>query len=389
MNVTGATQWLKDMIQLLEGKKACMPCSDEELALALVRFTSSSAEMIEYGFRVLDVEARRFLPRYIALIIQPRARDDVLQATLIKFYQSQRRFQAQGIPQWKKFMRQIAYTCCLDWIKDNPEEFGFDKLDFGVWSHYDEGRDFLDKLAGEAWFAYDQDLPLRERNQRVLAVQLRWENPNLSDEQICEWVNGRVATTTDREELHRTLRDIAVLRDAAYRALYLNGHRLVQLILNLQELPDLFEIAFESISADADDIGLGGWKNCEVAAIVWRYGFGLLKNSILSRPDNSLSKEEFDELCERCDESMPFDNYMALLVSTLGILSEAVFAKQEVFKRLAFEYCYRDLLHQKDILVRMVGAASQVGYTLTDKTLNMWLSGGRLFEDLRDEGAKN
>src|SRR5690349_8681608 len=122
-------------------------------------------------------------------------------------------------------------------------------------------------MAGGAWFGYPKGMPLAERNRRVMGVLLRWENPQLSDADICSMVHA------DREELSGWLEELPVLRDAVYRSLFLDGPRLVQALLALPRLPDLFEIATEASAQDADEVGLGGWKNWEVAAIVWRFGF--------------------------------------------------------------------------------------------------------------------
>jgi hypothetical protein len=205
----------------------------------------------------------------------------------------------------------------------------------------------------------------------VLAAQLHYEQ-SLSWQDVCLLVNGRAPKAGDREALDEWLLDPAVLSDLAYRALYCDGPRLVQLLLELPARADLLDLLAES--------------PIEGAAIVWRYGFGEPADRVCDLM--GLSPAEMTGIERRCDEKMEISGSINRLIHTImAYLSQK--APRRICKRLAFEYRYRDELAHKDVLTRLTSPARVLGYRMTAASLNMWLGGHRLLNELRAQVEEN
>lgn len=364
-----------------------MDYSDEELEWALWHLDSSDEHTANKACSILLGWLQRTQTYRIQRIVPNSAVDDVIQNVLAKIWQGRGKLEYRGLLRWKVLIRLMVHQACVDWLKKNREVQFPKDFDIGIPDKPEPSREYLDKLCGEVWLGYPRDLPLNERNRRVLAVQLHYENDELSWDQIWQLVHNREATPRDRETYEGWLADDALLRDYAFRALYAGGPEIVRELLNLQETLDLFELASQSLDGDRDERFCPGWTHAEVAAIVWRFGFDSLRAQTLARPDNRLTEQEFDELCVRCEGNQMFNNRMQRLLKSLGHQAQSVFAKQRVYKRLAYEYGIRNSIPQRDVHWRMAGPAALAGYILTMATLNAWISGGRLEKELGGAAA--
>lgn len=351
----------------------------------LQEYRSADLAVATQAFMRLDPELRRILRPTIALVLPHHAVEDTIQDAMIRVWEGRSSFVFQGLAKWKAYLKVIALRCSLSWLRRNPAQGEMvDVADDPIW----DGLTWqaIHKLADETWLGYSDRTAVSDRYRQVLAAQYHYQD-KLPWQQICQLVNGRPATTKDRQVLDGWLLNPAVLRHMAFLALYRSGPRLIQHVLDLDRVPDLHQVLTDALSSEADREGPGGWKSCEIAAITWRYGFNFSLERILGRPDNCLPEAKLFSLFERSDAKMPFHKDMAELLQSLGALSESVFTRPRVFKRLAFQYSYYDGIPLRQILFRMEKAADMAGYGLTSGTLNMWLSGRRLVKELESGGA--
>ena len=160
-----------------------------------------------------------------------------------------------------------------------------------------------------------------------------------------------------RERLDAWLTDPAVLRHLACSRLYLDNAALAAYLL--------------ASASFTDD---------ERQVVRWRYGRGMLLESLLARQDCLLDRAGLVRLGERCEALFPFGPWMSALCAAMDAGGAALPADglTGLWQRLAFAYAYRDELAHRDIQARTRPAAQAVGKDVTDAMLNVWLSNRRL-----------
>jgi len=297
--------------------------------------------------------------------------EDLVQETLTAVWRYRARFECLGPAAWLGLLRRTARQRLIDrrrgrsepTLAENWEELpdalspGTDAL-AAVLLQAEAER--LERAADVLWLGLDPTQPRREHRRRLLAAQsfyldgARWD-------QIAR-VLGLAPPEAARRALDGWLADPGVLRHLAHSQLYVPGPELARRLLEGSCCPE-----------------------AEARVIRWRYEHGLLVEGILARRDCPLDREALEALVVRTRARLPFMQIMTELLATLdgaGPAGRGALAEPGLWRRLAFDYAYREGLPHRDILERLEPAAEQVGFRLTPAALNGWLSGGRLLRQL-------
>jgi hypothetical protein len=123
---------------------------------------------------------------------------------------------------------------------------------------------------------------------------------------------------------------------------------------------------------------------------LWRYRNGLSTTKILQM-DPELTPAVVEGALTKCRERLPFRRIAAKVSDGLRS-SRAPFdplRSPGLWKRLAFQYHTFHELPHKQILERTEPAAHEGGFVLTAGMLNVWLSNGRLFQQLASYAARS
>jgi hypothetical protein len=169
----------------------------------------------------------------------------------------------------------------------------------------------------------------------------------------------------------------------AFKEMHVSGYRLCQCLLNPEGGVGLERIA-EILRTDkpGNDHCPGTiWTYLEAKIIVLRYGNGLKEEGIRSQCRQA-TDEKIQEVMSRVAVLLPFKANGKKLKGVFPHQIEFPLSKAEFWRRVAYEYREIEDLPFKQIEERMIGAAAEAGYSLNEKMLTTWLSGGRLVEAL-------
>lgn len=365
---------------------------------ALERFATGDEQRARDAFGPLCAFSRPFLHAFLGRM-GCRDRDkqeDVLQETFLKAWQYRARFQNHGVGAWRGLLKTTASRCFIDQIRTEGGALSLDEIERFAVPPGERGdledsvaalsiaiaSDELRPLVDAALLGFDPDLPVRERDRRVLAAQLVYEE-NCSWEEAIRLLQAAAPPgepLLGRATLDAWLSDGPTLRALAFGRLHYSSDALATHLLSLagtspSELDDLMRRAFADLAGGDRSVG-------EIVVLFWRFRLGLPADKILQRDDCPFSANELSAVLERWTALFPFKQQMSDLLQRLTRArvrsAKPALADRGLWQRLAWEYRYADDLPHADIQARITPAAEQVGVDLTLAMLNGWLSSHRL-----------
>ena len=347
-------------------------------------FVGKDAEASERAFLGLSHQIRQFLRRYLSSLAPDEDdRDDVIAVTLERIWTNRSKFQVRGEGQWWAYVATVGRRCAYDLGKAPAtvvlqEDIANADYEVISWAaHHSRERAELFRLADESWLGWEAGTSDRDRNRQLLAAQLHYLDARPWAE-ICEIVG--VGQPLSRTQLDQWLAREAVLRSLCYNCLYVHPDELVRhLLADVDESLD--SLATRSLNEESP--APPGWTWQEIRLILWHYRNGLRFDK-MCRLQPGLSEAMIEQALARVQHRLPFASIAEKLVAAFrrnGVRSEPLRAGG-LWRRLAFEYHVSDELTQKQILDRTLPAAEVAGFKLTDGMLNVWISSGRLMNQI-------
>jgi len=308
-------------------------------------------------------DIRRFLLRHLGGRFRSSdTLDDVVVCTMVKLWSSRERYEYQGLERWWSFVRTAANQCAYDQYRQDGREATAD------WPNEDlpsEDRPLIEGLAegvalgiifdeADALWLGASESTSPGLNERLLAAQYFYLH-GMSWQEVASMLD-----IPSQDVLDEWLGDEAVMKSLAYTAFYMSNAFLSDTLLATP----------------------GEWTKAEALAILLRFRNGLLTEQILRFSDCDLSPEDFEALVARCQTRFPVRKSASELRRNLPSRTSAMVGRSDVWKRLAFQYHYKDELPVKHNLERIEPASEAFSAKVTYAKMNMWLSGGRLVTQL-------
>lgn len=296
--------------------------------------------------------------------------EDALQDTLRKHWNNRTNFQNTGIASWIKYIRVGAIRAFLDAREPHPP------LPLDEQQIPPEERPLLESLyvailtqrifvcADALWLQADPTIDTREWERQLLAATLYYmDGADLQDILEILRVSDHSAKTT-LTQIQRWLVSPALLLRLAYQNLYFSNR---ELIIFLQQ----------NISLD----------ETEQEVVDWHFQRGLSPTMIPSHlKAKATTKESVVALLQTICLQLPFGRRMQNLLDSLENRSDEDilehFVKPGLWKRLVFQYHYRDDLNPDCIMERVEPAAKTVPFPISADKVNIWTYGGRLRNSL-------
>lgn len=375
---------------------------------ALEAFTGSDDGAARQAFDYLFERGRRFLFAYFRNTYpELRARndhiEDIIQEIFVRIWGVRSKFQNRGVAAWYTYLKRIAENCRVDMrpIEVTLPEDGdpeprqrieggtLDELLRRLLVALKAGK--LHHLANVIWLGLDPALPARTHERQLLGAQYYYLDglPWHEIQDMLPPVDPEEPPLT-RERLDTWLAHPGVLRYLAYTELYYSNDRLAGCLLGLGDSDNastLDMLLRQATTLPEEQPGPGGWTWPEIAILLLRYRYALLNEQILLRVDGGCTQQQLRALFVRSAARLPFNDIMATLLARLSrapaVPGKAILGTSDLWKRLAFQYCYHEELPHRDIQERLQPAAQQVGFTVTLPMLNGWLSQCRLLERLK------
>lgn len=363
----------------------------------LIKMSEDSPEGIEAFERVI-AKSRPWLQSYVkGKGVREADADDIEQQVVQKLFSRRIEFHFKEWSKWRAYLKTTAKTTLIDFLeRSKGEEASLDATateipdeEQSIWEIIARSirTEKLLAYADELWLGCDAGVPRREHDRKLLAAQLFFLH-QLPWQAVILMLGGKVT----RSELDDWCSDPAVLRNLSFRSLHMTGEQLAASVLGLpsSEASELDELYRNGSGANPVGDPPAGWTWGEAIVIIERYRHNLEWDKVASRSRFAL--EAIDSIRDRCGGTMPFVPVVKKLRTSLARAGCDAnhFLRDEVWRRLAFEYRYIDGQPVKDVQDRVEFAAAEVGIKLNFGVLNMWLSGGRLLKQLGNHmGERN
>lgn len=352
----------------------------DELQL-IERLSGPRPGQAKEAFSALSPRVCGFLRSYLKrFLLQTADLDDIIAVALAKLWAHRTEFEVRSVGAWWAYVGTVGRRCALDQLRRETDTEVLGELAEADLSLIDLAAELgqmkahLYRLADELWLRVPPDLSDRERRQRLLAAQLYYLHGR-GWREVCELVSpGRPIS---REQLDAWLAEEGVLAELCYRSLYIDSGELVRSILSLPASA-LVQVA-KGQPANLPE----GWTQDEARIAVWHFCNGLNAEKICQMSP-ALRLEEVTGTIDRVLRLLPFEA-CAQHLADIGARSgefRKVLTDAGLWKRLVFQYYACDELPQKQILERTGPAAARCGYHLTAGMINVWLSNGRLVDQL-------
>ena len=184
-----------------------------------------------------------------------------------------------------------------------------------------------------------------------------------------------------------------VIRLLAFTELYYDSAHLLGALFNGKTLNDemIGQLFHQASRSRPEDMAFNDITWSMVAIAILRYYFCESSSNMQAGRHDLLrswgfTAETTNAILHAIEAQLPFRQDARELLESLRVAHveqpEKILGMPAVWERLAFQYSYLMQLAQKDILERVQPPAQVAGYTLTDSTLNAWISGERLKQKL-------
>lgn len=125
------------------------------------------------------------------------------------------------------------------------------------------------------------------------------------------------------------------------------------------------------------------WDVDEARVVIWRVRHAMQAARIVRASDGALDAPAVESILDRIREAYPFRGISRTLRAALAAIGrESALASPGLWKRIAMEYHARHDLPHKHILERAQPPAAEAAFRLDAKTLDNWLSEGRIYSQL-------
>lgn len=347
------------------------------------RFTGQDEGAASESFAVLCQRLRPFLNRHLLRLIPREAdREDLIQAVLTKIWSKRDQFRPATVGAWYQFAATAAWRAGIDFQRseakvsqvEEVEDFGSVEPIVETFSTLASSARKLYEVADITWLKADPNIPLQERDRRILAAQLFYTDEASVEEILALLGTHRPVT---RRDLDEWFTDPAVLLGLCFRHLYRPNEPLAC---------QIFGVPPSQLDAFSDHGHLEGWSPIELKIGVLRTRNGL-KSEKLGRVVAGATPELIESAARKCRDLFPFAELARDIKWSLRH-SPKVASELNLWKRLVFQYHVADELPQKQILERIAPAAEVFGVSITANVLNAWLSIGRLFGQLERQARR-
>lgn len=358
-----------------------MSFTDDELNLALLRFSSDNEAVALEGFRVLLAFGKPYLSAFVrGDRLSSEDVDEITCMAMEKLWRARTGFKNEGVPAFKKYLRVLGNNCRVDFLRGRGREEQLD--DAEPPQSQEETTDWewlwqdVQRAAGDIWLGYAHALTLDQRNQRVIAA-----GAYFLDQATWEEAMTMAGGPLDAKIFKQWVCDPAVVRDLSYRTLNLTGDDLVVHLLKSEPEVDLLDVYQEAVRDK------GRWQ---AAAIFWKYRDGNLYATVRAKV-KKLRGEEFDEaelihLLARCDAELPFLSITEMLCDRLSNDFGPLFEGNGLWKRLVFDLWHLRRAPQGDIEERLGQASIHAGakHPVNESLLTSWIGNKVLLRELRE-----
>ncbi len=352
----------------------------------LEAFLSAEPSTAREAFDRLSPRIGRFVHECLRSVLASESdRDDAVASVLVRLWKYRSSFEFKGDGAWWAFVAKVARNCAYAQLgkpqaADIPAEYPDHEqraLDIAAVSASE--RESLYRVADEVWLKVPADRSRSERNHRLLAAQLFYLD-GLKWDEVCSIIGTNQPVT--RQMLDGWLSDHSVLLDAAYHALYWSNDRLTGYLLR-PNMP-LASVELDKLnSGDRSNITNLQDSDQSVRVIILRFRYGLISDKI-AQMEPTIDRNDIESIIARAISTLPIPELVDELNRTFALnrAFDGLLTDAGLWKRLVFQYHASHELPHRQIFERTEPAATKAGYRLTLGMLNVWLSNGRLFNEL-------
>ncbi len=374
-----------------------------EEALAWKRFVLPDACAAEEAFAALCRHLRAPLQRYLQSHYSASGEDaeDAVQAAFLKLSRAGKDHAWPNEYAGRAWLYQTAKTCFLDIQRGYGRLQPLSLEDYDQYKVPSAEHDFVEKLQaaiqlGELWHCADTfwlglDTALSPATcERLLLVAQMYYQEGFSSTEIPALLGDPPGDEPEmtRERVLKWVRDPGVIRLLVYRTLCMERQRLIASLLGVEEA----EVSLERLNSlwsvalvqAPEEPALGNLSCALVALILLRYRHNYPASAVLAQlpcRDWGYSTAQIQEGIAAITAWLPFAPVMAELLERLEddhVETAKVLGEAGLWKRMAFQYWYREEIPLLDVYERIQPAAVQIDYKLNTDMLNTWLSGGQL-----------
>ncbi len=340
----------------------CLPMAEEDsdLRRLLEDFVGPDETRAQASFTKLSPRIRAFIKSYLGSSqVQAEQQEDIAAKTMIRLWNNRLNIKIQSISQWWNYVRKTAKNVTIDMLPKEQVMDLFDDIlaeetpdiDAAIQARHQSKLFYF--AANHLW------LGLRESSRRMLKRLLTMQLFYLDKR---DWKEVSVtAGIRDRSRLDALLESQESLCLLAFHELYSSGRDIVGHIE--RKWPD---------------------REPAVTAILrmrYVYGFSAMRISQALGYEDSIY---VDSVLEESLTKLPFRSRMMRLIK-LKHPKKAILSEQGIFKRASFQYAFSPSQEYPQTLISelLCPPAEVSNCKFNPGILNMWLSGGRLEDELK------
>ena len=371
---------------------------DESLAWERVSLPDRRAAL--EAFDALCRHLRVRMQRFLVVKYQADAQDaeDAVQTAFIKLSKAAPTSVWPNEQAGRSWLFQTVKTCFFDVIRGRgidppPPSSPDDKRDFVKQLHAAILLGEIFHFADAFWLGLDPSLSPAAYKRFLLAAQMYYLE-GCSNTEIPRLLGCPPA---DEPEVTAALvlkwvHDPGVIRLLAYHTLRLEHGPLIAALLGVAEArvsPNLLQdLWVRALALPPEEPALGELTWALVALILLRYRDNYPVSAVAAQTpcrEWGYTAEQIQERIATITARLPFAGLMLDLLESLEedtVEPRPVLVDPGLWKRLAFQYWYREQIPLHDVYERIRLASDQVDYKLNSDMLNTWLSGRQLSKRL-------
>ena len=351
-----------------------------------LRYFGSVGPHRDGAYSILYRDGREVLIRYLKhRSIPDEESEDIIQKLFVRILENWERLHFENGSAWYKYIHESVKNAIrsrksgkTEEIKSDPEDPRAEILG-GLWQRL--GKERLYKTADYALLG---QRPIDAELRRLAATYVYVDGKPTDVIFRSVIVKNAKAELSSEQDFESWISDVWVLRKIAFDQLYVPNDALTSLILGEKALDSsqLDSYVKQAKEMPPQSFAFGEWCWQEIDYVLLRFRAGIPQAHAIGKVVGNLTKERASEIHARCLESFPFVSCMGALWNRLDSnpnRKEAL-SKNNLWKRLVFQYHFAESLPQDHILERISAPAAISGYNLNN--VNSWVA-GRLEGDLR------
>lgn len=352
----------------------------------LEKFVSAPDNVAEDVFtKHIRPAAQRFLGAFLrSYLVSIDDRQEVIGIVLGRLWASRHRLEVRNVGSWWRYVGRIAHNCALDHLGRPSHEVltdheGDHEFEDEFWDSLDVTR--LYRAADELWLGVSKAEPYILRDQKLFAIQLLLEGTEIAD----ILADVKRDKPISRKEFDEWMMDRSVISRLAHLTMYRAPEELAHSVLHGDR--PFVKSNFEEFCSDArkgTSCPPPDWTWEEARCVLLRYANGFSEKKIVQHTE--VPSDCANRALTRGRECLPLRSACERLLKSLRKkgFTENPFKNPGVWKRTTFQYDARSDYPQKLILELLEPLGELGPFKFNAGILNMWVSGERLLNQLRD-----